>query len=108
MTIIGKGLLIKGVAGAGAYGAHRRVPAARARGMAIPAELSVVALGHPTRLAPELASLTFTGFRIPRREMGWRAVELLAAVIDDTANEQTRQQLLPCEPVDGATLAPPR
>ncbi|HEY8472382.1 MAG TPA: LacI family DNA-binding transcriptional regulator [Natronosporangium sp.] len=84
--------------------------AARERGLAIPADLSVIALGHPTRPAaaePEPPSLTFTGFRIPRREMGWRAVELLAAVIEGTANQQTWQQLLPCEPVDGATLAPP-
>lgn len=82
------------------------VAAARERGVLIPADLSVVALGHPTR--PAVTELDFTGFRIPRQEMGWRAVELLAAQIEETGNQPARQQLLACEPIDGATLAPPR
>jgi DNA-binding LacI/PurR family transcriptional regulator len=78
--------------------------AARDRGLAVPVDLSIVALGHPTR--PAVTDLDFTGFRIPRREMGWRAVELLTALIEEAAGAQP-QELLACEPVDGATLAPP-
>ncbi|MGV9779018.1 LacI family DNA-binding transcriptional regulator [Streptosporangium sp. NPDC003464] len=73
--------------------------AARERGVAVPGELSLLALGAPTRPA----RLDFTGFRIPRREMGRRAVELLAEVLESGG---TPQELLPCELVDGATLAP--
>lgn len=82
------------------------VEAARERGLAVPADLSIVAMGHPTR--PAVSDLDFSGFRIPRREMGWRAVELLTALIEEVAEPATRQQLLPCELVDGATLAPPQ
>lgn len=81
------------------------VAAARARGLTVPADLSVVALGHPTRPAAE-TELDFTGFRIPRREMGWRAVELLAAQLEETGDQPVPQELLACETVDGATLAP--
>jgi len=52
---------------------------ARERGLAVPAELSILALGDPTR--PADIDLEFTGFRIPRREMGWQAVEVLTGQI---------------------------
>jgi LacI family transcriptional regulator len=71
------------------------------RALRVPDDLSFVALGDPTR--PASTDLEFSGFRIPRREMGWQAVEVLSAILDDTGGEL--QRLLPCEPVAGSTLA---
>ncbi|WP_202610669.1 LacI family DNA-binding transcriptional regulator [Herbidospora solisilvae] len=74
--------------------------AAAGRGVSIPGDLSILALGAPTR--PVQVDVDLTGFRIPRREMGRRAVELLVG------GEGTPQELLPCELVEGSTLAPAR
>jgi DNA-binding LacI/PurR family transcriptional regulator len=76
---------------------------ARARGLDVPRDLSIVALGAPTR--PVSTDIDFAGFRIPRREMGRRAVELLTQVLEHGG---TPQELLACELVEGSTLAPPR
>ncbi|WP_240670397.1 LacI family DNA-binding transcriptional regulator [Actinoplanes solisilvae] len=73
------------------------------RGLRVPDDLSFVALGDPTR--PASTDLDFTGYRIPRREMGWQAVEVLSAILDGSGGDL--QRLLPCEPVAGATLAVP-
>jgi DNA-binding LacI/PurR family transcriptional regulator len=76
------------------------------RGLRIPDDLSLVTLGDPTRPAP--TDIDFTGFRIPRRDMGWQAVEVLSAILEDGAVEDQpveTQRLLPCEPVKGTTLA---
>ncbi|WP_239514315.1 LacI family DNA-binding transcriptional regulator [Streptosporangium sp. 'caverna'] len=80
------------------------VHAARERGLMIPEDLSILGLGAPTR--PVHVDIDFTGFRIPRREMGRRAVELLMEVLE--GGGETPQELLPCELVDGSTLAPVR
>ncbi|WFE28392.1 LacI family DNA-binding transcriptional regulator [Solwaraspora sp. WMMD791] len=77
---------------------------ARQRGLDIPADLSIVALGDPTR--PARADLDLTGFRIPRQQMGWQAVEVLTAALRG-ATAAPAQRLLPCEEVVGATLVPP-
>jgi DNA-binding LacI/PurR family transcriptional regulator len=77
---------------------------ATARGLTVPGDLSFVTLGDPTR--PAASDLDFTGFRIPRREMGWQAVEVLTSILEGK-NEPT-QRMLPCEIVDGSTLAPPK
>ncbi|MEU8364784.1 LacI family DNA-binding transcriptional regulator [Nonomuraea sp. NPDC048882] len=73
--------------------------AARHR-ISVPADLSVVTLGSATR--PVRSDIDFTGFLIPRREMGRRAVELLTGVIESGG---TPQELLPCELIEGSTLA---
>jgi DNA-binding LacI/PurR family transcriptional regulator len=75
---------------------------AAARGLDVPADLSIVALGDPTR--PAATDLDVTGFRIPRRDMGWLAVEVLSGLLEGDPETPT-QRLLPCEPVAGATLA---
>ncbi|NUT36924.1 MAG: LacI family DNA-binding transcriptional regulator [Hamadaea sp.] len=80
------------------------VLAAAERGVDIPGDLSVVTLGDPTRPASHI-DLEFTGFRIPRGDMGSQAVDVLMALLEGA--ETDRQRLLPCELVDGATLAPP-
>ena len=76
---------------------------AQARGLGVPADLSLVALGDPTR--PVSIDLDVAGFTIPRREMGRQALDVFFALIEGV--ETARQRLLPCELHDGATLAPP-
>ena len=80
------------------------VRAARARDLSVPGDLSVVTLGDPTRPASRI-DLEFTGFRIPRAEMGSQAVDVLMARIEGSGVAE--QRLLPCEPVDGETLTAP-
>ncbi|NUP21419.1 MAG: LacI family DNA-binding transcriptional regulator [Streptomyces sp.] len=73
--------------------------AARERGLTVPGDLSIVTLGDPTRPAP--TDIDFTGFRIPRAEMGRQAVEVLTELIEGSGPVQ---RLLPCELVKGSTL----
>jgi DNA-binding LacI/PurR family transcriptional regulator len=74
------------------------------RGLSIPDDLSVVTLGEPTRVTAPIG-VDFTGFNIPRREMGAQAVEMLTALLEGAATDI--QRLLPCELVAGATLSAP-
>jgi DNA-binding LacI/PurR family transcriptional regulator len=78
--------------------------AARARGMAIPEDLSILALGTPPRSAD--LDVEFTGFRIPRREMGHRSVEVLTELME--RGHGAPQELLPCQLIGGSTLTPIR
>jgi DNA-binding LacI/PurR family transcriptional regulator len=73
-------------------------------GLTVPVDLSVVTLGDPTRVATPTA-VEFSGFRIPRRQMGQEAVDVLTALIEGAPTRI--QRLLACELVPGATLAPP-
>jgi DNA-binding LacI/PurR family transcriptional regulator len=77
--------------------------AAAERGVDVPGELSVIALGDSTR--PVATDPNFSGFHVPRRAMGLRAVELLEAILSGATTD--RQLLLPCELTDGITLSPP-
>ncbi|TDW17350.1 LacI family DNA-binding transcriptional regulator [Kribbella kalugense] len=77
--------------------------AAAERGVDVPGELSVIALGDSTR--PVATDPDFSGFHVPRRAMGLRAVELLEAILSGATTD--RQLLLPCELTDGITLSPP-
>jgi DNA-binding LacI/PurR family transcriptional regulator len=78
--------------------------AAADRGLAVPADLSVLSLGDPVRPASP-TTLAFTGLRIPRLEMGRQAVDVLTALIEGIPVDA--QRLLACELVEGATLAAP-
>ncbi|MGC4820869.1 LacI family DNA-binding transcriptional regulator [Micromonospora sp. DT63] len=78
--------------------------ATRRRGLTVPGDLSIVTLGDPT--VPVPTDITFTGFRIPREEMGRQSVEVLTGVIDGSA-DGVQQRLLPCEIVEGSTLGTP-
>jgi DNA-binding LacI/PurR family transcriptional regulator len=71
----------------------------------VPDDLSVLTLGEPTRHVTDTAGTQFSGFAIPRRQMGAQALEVLSALIDGSATQ--RQRLLACELVNGATLATP-
>jgi DNA-binding LacI/PurR family transcriptional regulator len=77
---------------------------ARGRGLDVPGDLSVVALGDASR--PVDGDDEYSGFHIPRKEMGRRAVGLLEALL--SGDERDPQQLLACELVDGSTLSKPR
>ncbi|MFC0629310.1 LacI family DNA-binding transcriptional regulator [Kribbella deserti] len=77
--------------------------AAAARGLSVPGDLSLVALGDPSRPVP--GDSDYSGFHIPRKQMGRQAVELLETILSGTTAET--QRLLPCEPVKGKTLAAP-
>jgi DNA-binding LacI/PurR family transcriptional regulator len=86
------------------------VEEAEKRGLRVPEDLSFVALGDPNR--PAATDIDFTGFRIPRREMGWQAVEVLTAILEGRTGRAAAgtelQRILPCEPVPGTTLAAAR
>jgi LacI family transcriptional regulator len=75
---------------------------AQARGIRVPEDLSIAQLGDP-EISDEV---DWTGFRIPRDELGFEAVRLLAELIDGTANEDDLQRVFPCAVVEGATAGP--
>ncbi|MEH1015845.1 LacI family DNA-binding transcriptional regulator [Micromonospora sp. CPCC 206060] len=77
--------------------------AARARGISVPQQLSVLALGDPTRQADTDTDTEFTGFHIPREDMGWQAIEVLDSILNGSGSDH--QRLLPCLLVEGETLA---
>jgi DNA-binding LacI/PurR family transcriptional regulator len=79
--------------------------AAAEHGVDIPGDLSVVALGDATR--PAATGIDFSGFHVPRQEMGRQATELLEAVLSGHAAAGT-QRLLPCELAEGTTLIAPK
>lgn len=75
---------------------------AEARGIRVPEDLSIAQLGDP-----EIADdINWTGFQIPRDELGFEAVRLLAELIDGTADHDDLQRTLPCTVVQGATAGP--
>ncbi|MFC4138272.1 MULTISPECIES: LacI family DNA-binding transcriptional regulator [unclassified Microbacterium] len=84
--------------------------ALEARGLRVPLDVSMLLLGQP--LNPRRGGRRWSGFAVPREEMGARAVLLLSRIIDQQAasapplNERDLHQLLDCADVEGATLAP--
>jgi DNA-binding LacI/PurR family transcriptional regulator len=81
------------------------VEAAGVAGIDIPADLSVIALGDSTR--PAAFDIDFSGFHVPRWEMGHQATELLEAVLSGRATTGL-QRLIPCELAEGTTLTAPK
>lgn len=80
--------------------------AAAERGLDVPADLSVAILGQPE--VPVASSLSWTGFRIPREEMGEQALALLIELIERPDRVTDRHRMLPCAVTRGETVAPPR
>jgi DNA-binding LacI/PurR family transcriptional regulator len=66
----------------------------------VPDELSIAVLGQP-KDHPELS-----GFEVPRRELGRRAVRLLVAQITSPSTGALEQILLDCIPIAGSTIGP--
>ncbi|GLW11707.1 LacI family transcriptional regulator [Microtetraspora sp. NBRC 13810] len=77
--------------------------AGRAR-IDIPGDLSVVLLGDPPSWSA--SPRDWTGFSIPRTEMARAAVEMLIDLLEDRPARRTL--FLPCPPVEGDSVAPPR
>ena len=75
---------------------------ARAQGIRVPEDLSIAQLGDPE----VVDDIDWTGFRIPRDELGFEAVRLLADLIDGTADPEDLQRMLPCALVEGTTAGP--
>ncbi|GLU50284.1 LacI family DNA-binding transcriptional regulator [Nocardiopsis ansamitocini] len=75
-------------------------------GLRCPEDLSLAMLGDPP--AAGAASAHISGFTVPRREMGRRAVRLLTQLITNPPDQPPPplQQLVPCEPVVGSTIGP--
>ena len=69
-------------------------------GLRVPEELSVAVLGEP-KGHPEVS-----GFEVPRRELGRRAVRLLVDQITGSGAGPAQQILLDCVPIDGSTIGP--
>ena len=82
--------------------------AALARGLDVPRDLSIARLGDPER--PDGEDVGWTGFLIPRWEMGAQALRIvlcqLAADPTAPADPAELQVSIPCTLVDGATVAP--
>lgn len=86
------------------------------RGVRMPEDISMLLLGQPHH--PRRGGRDWSGFVVPREEMGARAVVLLSRIIDrdssvaktsnrmpDPAALDDDHQLLDCPDVDGASLA---
>lgn len=76
--------------------------AAAERGLDVPADLSIAILGQPE--LPVVSSLSWTGFRIPREQMGEQSLALLIDLIDLPEGGVERHRLLPCVLEDGETV----
>jgi len=70
-------------------------------GLSVPGDLSVAALGRPQKW-PDVS-----GFEVPRRELGRRAVQVLVDQITASGPRVVDQVLLDCVPNPGNTLGPP-
>lgn len=77
--------------------------AMRALGKFPPAAFSYAILGDP--LTSFEMPFEATGFTIPRRAMGARAVQLLTEMLNESENQHPRQVTLPCTFVPGSTVA---
>lgn len=86
---------------------------AEADGLNVPADLSIAVLGDsdPTQAAVRHdaagGDTDWSMFRIPRREMGLRAVAMLVDLLAGREPEGGRHVLLPCELATGSTVSPP-
>ncbi|PSL00544.1 DNA-binding LacI/PurR family transcriptional regulator [Murinocardiopsis flavida] len=78
-------------------------------GLRCPGDLSLALLGAPTgtRGSAPGGGAAFSGFDVPMRAMGRGAVRLLLRLIAGDLEGPSRR-LLPCEPVEGGTIGPPR
>jgi len=74
--------------------------ALEAAGLTAPGDLSVATLGQP-KDRPEVS-----GFDVPRRELGRRAVRLLVEQITASGPRVVQQVLLDCVPNPGSTIGP--
>lgn len=105
--------------GTGSY-PEEIVVALRSHGLCVPDDVSMLVLGQPAHTRP--GERDWSGFAVPRAEMGARALVLLSRIIEEESapaagrgrtaapplDEADLHQLLDCLDVEGETLAPPR
>jgi len=95
--------------GATAFVVHYASPAVEVRrtleaaGRRVPQDCSLVTLNDPDGDAGE----ELTGLRLPREEMGAKAVALLLDKLTNVIDQGPRQVALPCHLVKGETIGPP-
>lgn len=77
--------------------------AALARGLTVPGDLSIARLGDPEH--PETETIDWTGFIIPRREMGAEALRVVLRQLTPLQGEQLQVQI-PCTVTPGSTAGP--
>lgn len=93
-----------------------------ARGLRVPADVSMLLLGQP--LHPRHGGRNWSGFAVPREEMGARALVLLSRIVDQESpatrspegrmhnapalEEADYHQMLDCPDIDGGSLATAR
>jgi LacI family transcriptional regulator len=104
---------LTGLVLAEAYRAGSIRAAAATRGLDVPGDLSIAVLGQPdVPVDPGAdeagAGIAWSGFRIPREEMGEQALSLLIELIEDPSGTTDRHRLLPCVVEPGTTVAAPR
>ncbi|MPV35455.1 LacI family DNA-binding transcriptional regulator [Georgenia subflava] len=79
--------------------------AAVARGLAVPGDLSIARLGDPERPDPD-DDVDWTGFLIPRQEMGAEALRIVIRQLTPTPDPPEELQIkIPCVVVPGVTAA---
>lgn len=88
------------------------------RGVRVPEDVSVLLLGQPHHL--RRGGRRWSGFSVPREELGVRALHLLSRLVAESSRRDGEprrpaaawgaelHQLLACPDVEGATVAPPR
>lgn len=76
-----------------------------AHGYHFPSDVSIAVLGDPVNTArhPQY----WSGYRLPRREMGASAVEMLIAMLETPSRAEHTKTIL-CTDQDGRTVGPPR
>lgn len=78
--------------------------AAIARGLSVPGDLSIARLGDPEH--PDAEAVEWSGFLIPRQEMGAEALRVVLRQLTSIEGDEHLQVLIPCDVVQGATVAP--
>ena len=78
--------------------------AAQARGLSVPGDLSIARLGDPER--PEQREIDWTGFRIPRQEMGAEALRIVLHQLTPAADARPLQISIQCTVDTGTTVGP--
>lgn len=79
--------------------------ACRIRGLRLPEDLSIARLGDPEQ--PIHDEPGWTGFTIPRHEMGEEAVRIVLRQLDPDADNSSLQVKIPCAQQTGRTVGPP-
>ena len=77
--------------------------AALERGLSVPGDLSIARLGDPE--VPELEDVDWTGFVIPRVQMGAEALHIVMKQLDPLTGDEDLQVRIPCAVVQGSTTA---